>query len=315
MIFVDMMSPVGHVRINSFYLNSLWQEGDVLMIGRQLSKKFDGFNKVIIKDNSSSKFNRIFIAFQVICQLICKPGHKVCFLSYDLALMPIVMLILRVVNCQVFAFEHNTVPETNLKKVFQRASGKDLLHITYAKHISLVFDGLGLSSCVVDHPALTPERASTWPEVRYIESIKVKFDKVIYSPSGSVLWDDIQQMATKHPEHLFVFKGEPLTDETNIVSFRLIEGYLEMLLLCDAVYIPFDWRTKVSGPFYEAMALGKVVVLKDNEFGRFCKSRFPNNVEYCVAKINSNVMSKVDVLDYNNQVVSNLIKIFDVLVK
>lgn len=311
MIYIDMMSPVGHIRINRFYLGALWQAGDILLTGRNLSKHFSGFDKVLIKDNSSSLATRVFVFLQIIYQVFRVSDRKVCFLSYDLALMPILMFVLRVIGCRVIAFEHNTVPETTLKKIFQKASGKDLLHVTYAEHVSHTFEYLRLSSCVVDHPALVPERAANWPEVKCLESIKGSFEKIIYSPSGSVRWGDIKKVALEYPEYLFVFKGKPLSDEYNVISFGVIEGYFEMMSFCDAVYIPFDWKTKVSGPFFEAMAMGKIVVLKDNDFGRFCKSKFPDRVGFRISEIDFNLMPEFGIVDYNNEIVEKLNQIIN----
>lgn len=281
MIYIDWMSPIGHIRINKFYLDALWRTGDSLLVGGRLFSSYPKYHKYEIPSASAGYFSRFVVLIKIIIHILRLKDQKICFLSYDLFFMPALMCLLRVGKFKVYAFEHNTAPDKWIKRLFHRLCGRQLFHFAYADHICADLQRLGLSSSVVNHPAIVPEHTGCLKEVDFLtDIIKSKYKAIVFCPSGSVPWKEILNASLKNPDYFFVFKGRPLSESRNILAFERVEGYRELIEACDFIYIPFNWESKVSGPFYEAIASGKFIIMKDNKFGRFCKQLFPRQVGF-----------------------------------
>jgi len=309
MIFIEMMSPKGHIRLNEFYLEALWEPGDRLILGESLQGSYTDFSPILFRDRFGNFISRIYSAIAALRLIPIGSKREICFLSYDLLLMPAVVALLRLRGWRVFAFEHNTTPNSPMKRSFHRAIGKEVCHFSYAPYVSDRFSNLGLKVRTISHPILTsPKEASgAGPEVALVLSRSGEFENVVFCPSASVSWEQIEPLATSRPRTLFVVKSNAKVNAKNVLSFPFFEEYLEILAICDAVYIPFSRDDKVSGPFFEALGAGKIVVVKDNVFGRYAKSEFACQVRFEDEEWSqSSCHVKVDLISHNLGIIADL---------
>lgn len=318
MIFVEMMSPRGHVRLNQFYLSKLWEEGDVLLTGASLVGFFDGFSPVTLEDKpyGSPMLNRLGMLVQILRKLPYKTVNRdICFLSYDLFWFPVISIYLRMCGFKIHVFEHNTTPTTRLKRYFQRLSGKTIQHLTYTPFVENFFRTLNLTAKTIPHPILrsVPIMKNDGPEIRAVLGKKKNFNRIIFCPSASVNWEQLEPMVKRYPLYLFVVKSPGKYKLANVITFPYFEAYFEILTLCDYVYIPFNRDDKVSGPFFEAMGFGKTVIMKPNVFGMYAQSKFPSHVVFeddDWETIESST-DPIDILGYNDLIVQNLRMVFE----
>ena len=279
MIYVEMMSPHGHIRLNNFYLAELWSAGDLLVIGQGLAPEYKTFKVKEIPDFLKGKLNRFWLAITLLRAIPDVADRRICFLSYDLMMMPLISAYLRFKKWEIFVFEHNTAPTNFMKRIFQRCIGRSTIHFVYADYIAQLFAKLNLRAYVISCPILTTDmKGNAIGEVSHIKIIAKAYSEMVFCPSGSAELTDIERIAAHNPDRLFVVKTKTHTTVKNIFSASSFTDYLGVMRLADFVYIPFPREDKISGPFFEAIGCGKKIVVKRNKFGAYAKQFFPGNV-------------------------------------
>lgn len=280
MVFVEMMSPHGHIRLNNFYLENIFSSGDVLMVDRELSVNYSRFNCLLIPKFKNGIFNRLRLGITVLRELPKIGEKKICFLSYDLLVMPIIAFLLRMLGWRVAVFEHNTAPSSALKKIFQVLVGKSVLHIAYASYISSKFLDLRLNAITVPHPLLSArmEESADAEFLNFVMEKTRSYTSMVLVPSGSTDIQRIEELARLHKDKLFVVKRKNEALGQNILTRSHFSAYIDLMKMADFVCIPFLPMDKVSGPFFEAIALGKTVILNRGVFGEYAKENFPKSV-------------------------------------
>ena len=311
MIFVEMMPLWGHIRINNFYINNLSTSGDKLLIGKGLYKSYSFENKYEINENFNNLWERFKGAIKLLKLILSFKDKDVIFLSYDLIFFPIISLFLRFLSIRIICIEHNTVPVNTIKKIFQKISGRNVMHITYTPYISDIFKKINLSSVSIPHPLIEPEFSiNISKEVYLIKKLSMKYKKVIFCPSGSSKKSDLETVINKNKNCFFVGKMDGISLE-NYVRFAKIECYREVLDASDCIYISFPFDEKVSGPFYETMALGRIAVVNSGVFADFCKKKFPLNA-YEYRDDIFDIVSRdnvIEVQEYNKRIISSFKKL------
>ena len=309
MIFIDMMTPVGHVRLNRFYLSHVWCKGDVLVTGEKLQGAFAEYSVRLVPDFRKGILNRAIVAIMLLRQLAKLPDRKVCFLSYDLLFMPLVVFCLSILGKTIFVFEHNTAPTTRAKRIFQKLMGRRVRHFVYAPHISRVFSELQLNYVTISHPILLGAvgGASGAGELDLIREKASRCQSIVFAPSGTSNPEDIAQFAAQHLDKFFVVKTAVSMGAENIFCASRFEDYIEIMHKCDFVYIPFSRVDKVSGPFFEAIGLNKRIILTRDAFGIYGKTEFPDLVRFADEGFDCfSEGARIDVDQFNGDIVRKL---------
>ena len=304
MIF-DMMSPKGHIRLNKFYLEKVFGSNARLFISRDLALEYKGVDVYPLgeKPCGSSLVERLALALRVL-QIICEhKARNVVFLSYDLATLPLVSHALQRMAVDVTCFEHNTAPSSRLRSLFHRLCAKNVRRLVYTPYLKDLYQSIGLEAEYVPHPCLPCETRCDgdreWTNI--VAGYLHGRTKTGFCPSGSVTIAQMEEIASLYPHVLFVMKSEETSRLSNLLSAPYFEHYGNAMEQCDFVVVPFSSAHKVSGPVFEALAMGKPVMVLENLFGKYMKSGFPDQVFFPNDLIPENV-ANVDCTGHNMEI-------------
>lgn len=282
MLFIDMMSPDGHIRLNRFYMSQLAGPKARIYVSDDIAKLYDGFDTRSLgpKPCGSGITERLALALRVIGIVRREAPKRLVLLSYDLATFPFVSRALRLLGVPVFCFEHNTAPNTRPRRWMHKLTAASVTRFVYTPYLQELYQGLGLRAIYVPHPCLSWEIAQSngqeWHRIR--ASTKGCFGRVGFCPSDSVPLAQMEAIARAEPDTLFVCKTTQSSDLPNVVTHRYFDDYGGALAQCDFVAVPFELDYKVSGPVFEAIAMGKPVMLLPNAFGQYMKQIFHGKV-------------------------------------
>lgn len=282
MLFIDMMSPDGHIRLNTFYLSQLAGPEARIYVSDDLAGFYDDFNTYSLgpKPCGPGRTERMALALRVVEIVRREAPKRLVLLSYDLATFPFVSHALGVLGVQVFCFEHNTAPNTKMRLWLHNLSSKKVTHFVYTPYLQELYQGVGLHAIYVPHPCLswdiTQSDGREWRRIR--ASTNGCFSRTGFCPSDSVPLAQVEEIAMAESATLFVCKTTRSSDLPNVVTHRYFCDYGGALGQCDFAVIPFASEHKVSGPVFEAIAAGKHVMVLDNVFGRYVKSLFGGRI-------------------------------------
>lgn len=214
----------------------------------------------------------------------------------------LISYISKLLKIDLYTFEHNTIPEDGFfKSLLQRMCLKNVSRICYTPKAVDVFKKIGQRALYIPHPAI---------KLNVIKNNDNELDacykKMVFCPSGSSDLELIKLKAKEHSDFLFVVKSNEKIKIKNVLVKRYFNNYGFLIENADFVYLPVSFSSRVSGPFFEALAHSKIIIVNDNDFGRFVKSKYPNNVCF----VNEHWFGKSNYYndeDHNN-LISNEIK-------
>lgn len=281
-LFVDMMSPRGHVRLNTFYLARLAGSGAQLCVDDDLASAYPTMQPVSLGRPLSDRgfIARIALALKVVSAARKLKATRAVFLSYDLATFPLVSNALCWQGIKIFAFEHNTARFGGGFGWLHKLSCPSAVRLVYTPYILENYVSRGLQAHYIPHPILPSHDAqfdkTEWDSI--VRQPVIQYDLVGLCPSGSASMEEIESVAKLYKNALFVCKSKVKSNEPNVTSYKQLSHYGSALKSCDFVFIPTNSKSRVSGPAFEAIAMGKPVMVLDNEFGNYLKRMFPDNV-------------------------------------
>lgn len=311
LLALDMWSARGHVNLNNFYLRELAAWKPVLYVSADLQKKYAdlttrSFGK---KPCGSGILDQLKTGLRVISILVRQRPHQVVFLSYDLLTFSVISHVAGIVGTKVLCFEHNTAPRTRSQRFLHRIMSSGVKRLVYATHILPFYVGAGIEAIYVPHPCVrvneAPSNDGDWRGI--LAEHRQRFKKVAFCPSASVNLELIEQVADEHADTLFVCKNTRSSARENVECHKYFKAYGEALEGCDFVCVLFPFEHKVSGPVFEAIAVGKPVMVLPNAFGKYMKLLFPDKIFYPTEDVPRD--SVISVCEYNRQIVKAISQI------
>jgi glycosyltransferase involved in cell wall biosynthesis len=112
----------------------------------------------------------------------------------------------------------------------------------------------------------------------------------------------MEEIAGLYPDVLFVMKSKETSRLPNLLSVPYFEYYGNALEQCDFAVIPFSSDYKVSGPVFEALAMGKPVLVLKNKFGRYVKSLFSRPIFFAGEQIPTDTTA-VNFTQFNHEII------------
>lgn len=278
----DMMSPRGHVRLNTFYLSNACGGDCRFYISEDLAVEYKGFDVFSLgkKPCGSSVLERMALAFRVLRIARQQKARDVVFLSYDLATFPLVSNVLHRMGVKVACFEHNTAPSSVLRGMFQRLGATSVRRFVYTPYLKELYQSKGIEAEYVPHPCLPcatqPDGVHEWKSI--VSGHSRGFTKTGFCPSSSVTVTQMEEIAGLYPDVLFVMKSNKASRLPNLLTAPYFKYYGNAMEQCNFVTVPCSSDHRVSGPVFEALAMGKPVMVLENLFGKYMKSAFPDQV-------------------------------------
>lgn len=308
MLVIDMMSVRAHVNLNSFYLHELSSWKPVLYISAELEDSYKNISARRFGERpcSSGIFDRLMAGLRVISILLRQRPRQVVFFSYDLLTFPVISHFAAFLGIKVLCFEHNTAPRTRSRRFLHHAMSSGVKRLVYGAHIMPLYTDAGIEAIYVPHPCVRPKEStgddSEWREIVADHGQHSK--NVAFCPSGSVTLELIEKVAVQHADTLFVCKSTRSSSVKNVKCRKYFEAYSDALAGCDFVCVLFPLEHKVSGPVFEAIAMGKPVMVLENAFGQYMKSLFPGAIFYSSEDIPREVVVSVD--EYNRSIICKI---------
>lgn len=310
-LFIDMMSPRGHVRLNNFYLSKLGGPAARIYISDDLANDYEDYDTRSLgpKPCGTGKAERLALTLRVLAAVRREAPKRVMLLSYDLATFPLLSQTLRALRMPVSCFEHNTGPTSTARQLFHRLSDPHATRFVYTPYLEHAYLRLGLNAVYTPHPCLRwgvgQAGGSEWKQIVAAQS--GDFNAVGLCPSGSVTIDQMEQIARAYPKFLFVFKSRRTSCLPNVITHPYFDDYGDALHQCDFIVVPFSSGHKVSGPVYEAMAMNKPAMVLNNLFGNYLKSLFPGCVFFPDEPLPSQSnLSKLQIERNNRQAIARV---------
>ena len=280
-VFIDMLSVQGHITLNNFYVRQLCQE-PTIFICSSMSNAYQEFKTGLLGVQPCGRGigERLLTTMRVLRILLTERPQTAVFLSYDLASFALISRVAAILRTHVVCFEHNTAPRTRAKRLMHRLMARKVIRLVYASHVQDIYSRAGIGTIHVPHPCIAPAATNVAPDEwkSLVARAQVHFRRTAFCPSGSVSLESIESIARQDPDTLFVCKSRENSELPNVLCHSYFEDYAGALAQCDLVFVPFTLDYKVSGPGFEAIAMGKPVMLLENAFGQYMKQLFPAQV-------------------------------------
>tara|TARA_B100000212_G_scaffold135890_1_gene102250 strand:- start:11386 stop:12387 length:1002 start_codon:yes stop_codon:yes gene_type:complete len=324
-VLIEGMSPKGHILFNRFLIKILNNKKITAVLGSSIYKSYEQLDIDLIKFDDSFQFsNRIIlttgflkISLKTLFDSKKNGVKKIYFLSYDLIALPIISFIALLLDLEIFVFEHNTIPNKFLKKVFQYFNFGKVTRICFTPSAVEIFRNINQKTISVNHPILnhkiTSEENLSYQTLKIKKKLKT-YEIVIFCPSGQSSIIDIEEKAKSYKNMLFIAKSDQRSDLENLITENYFQDYSYVMSLSDFIYLPFDYGSRISGPFFEAIFFNKKSILSNNIFRHFTLKEF--NEFVLKEEDDWNDFSKLknkkfDLKKYNRKSKIQLVKIFE----
>ncbi|RPG19020.1 MAG: hypothetical protein CBC84_001160 [Pelagibacteraceae bacterium TMED124] len=307
-IIVDMLSQHGHIPFNKWYLKNEVFDNSLFLIDNELSAFYQNINKIEIDsfENYNYGFKRLIFALKCLKKIISLNRKKIIFVSYDLKFFLLIALVLKFFNKDIYTIEHNTIPDKFSKKLIHYFLSFFVNKIVFTDYIKSIYPNNKYIQ-VINHP-VTDIYTSINSSSKTIEKLKSeKFSKTIFCPSFSSNYTSIKNAALNNPKYLFIIKKTDLKMPDNVFQEGVIDDYYDCLIHCDAVYVPFIYKYRVSNVMYESIGINKILFTEDSKFYTFLKNRkfniflisdmkdeyFENKIQNDFVKYNRDISKKI----------------------
>ena len=280
-LLVIQPQDVQHWNFDSLFIKAISNFGDVIFVGRSDYLTDENIKHRINLPNKffgqGAKFNNRINNLRVIAS--CKKIQKrvrpdvTIFLSYD----TISMLLWR---SKAIICEHNNISNTRtnfLKRYAYSLLSKKLVSISLQNHIDrFIVDSCKRDSFVIHHPVQNIKN-----DIKH--NIRKNTDKTtLFFASGGI--EELDTIAVKDfllisQQHFAYIKGNT-DEEAHFYQMRkFFQNYYELMSVCDFIVVIAErYNYRVSGVAYEALSLGKPVILKKSLFSEELKSQYPDMV-------------------------------------
>ena len=317
MYFIEGLSPRGHVELNKFYLTKLYTQIHTVFIGQSLSNYYSGMDNVQFYDRETQGKLRIVRALKFVTtnlQLLRKAKkmgiRSVCYLSYDHLLFFLVVYFARIQNIKLFTFEHNTIPISMFHSFLQFLCFKGATRFCFTEDVCNIYIKMNQKAHWISHPILPAGKEIHAPEE--FQLLRKKYDFIVFCPSSSSLESKIIERAKNHVNICFIVKTNNVYDLENIITANFFENYSKILSSVDFVYLPFNLKYRVSGPFFDAIGANKPIILSKGSFYLYANHNFPEHViaDTETWNLTHSKRPKIDMSIYNGKIIEQLIHIF-----
>lgn len=309
MIFVvDFISPIGHKKLNYFFLNVLkteeveshflFKSNYLFSIDKKDFMTFTVLPSLNIRSRRTSDsqgflsyIEALFYTFYLMFFLLGKTSKckvkKIFFTSYNCFSHLLCFFILKkLFKFQIFVFEHNSIPSSSerfkdrLKRFLFKISSSFVTHIVFENYIAnYLSDTYNSKNVVVPHPCLSEKEDDldiTDDCYKYLNT-NVKF---AFSPSGSTgdaFISLLDNSLNKNGKLIFLTKSSTYFSPYSMTLVRpSFKSYYCLLSKCSFVVIGCDFDYRVSGVFYEALALSKPILINKSIFSSNVQNLYPN---------------------------------------
>lgn len=302
-LFVECVSPKGHISFNKSFLKFLEHRILKIMIGKSISGDFNNNVNVEEFDDSYVSRNRLAhfvgclkITIKALIDATTNNRASVVFFSYDILTLPVISLLSKLLNIEVYLFEHNTVPTNKIQKIIHKFA-KSCKRICFTPYAHELYKTMGNQSVLI--------------------SLPVEFSKInngienslkVLCPSANSNYQKIIEYSLRNSNFEFFVKSDIELGHPNITSYKFLNDYFESISTSCAIYVPLKHEHRMSGPVIDALSLGKPVVISKSTLGDFLVKKYRGYIYYDDKNIDfiltdfCNSKNKIELENINNEI-------------
>ena len=315
--FIEGVSPRGHININRFYITELGDSISTIYVGNSLSYSYKDIDKVEFFDDNNLLRSRLFRAmgfvwntWKLIYKVKSNKINTVCLLSYDPLLLFLVVYFSRLMGIRLYTFEHNTVPVSGWHKYFlQYICFRWVKRICYTPKAVKMYKNMGQKAIYIPHPIIYKEPEVSDKLIKDFSCYRKKYKIIVFCPSASASIDTLLLKAKEHSNILFIIKTKQIIKLNNVIAMPYFEDYATLSNLVDFFYLPVSLsESRVSGPFFEAIGVGKKIILQKGSFYDYAKQYFENYIYLDKEswEFDKDIKEVINIKNYNNKIISKL---------
>lgn len=313
-VFVDPVSPRGHVSLNRFYLKSFINQTKMLVVANELEHFYSDICKVktfnsslLVKGRFFHFFSTLIISLKAVISYAFKNDHLIVLLSYDITNLFIISHVAKLLKVKLIVFEHNTLPGRSVnKKILQKLCSNDTLRLCYTPEAKQEYIALNKTAVVIPHPLI--KEMDVVGKNKSLEKLINKYERVVFCPSASADVKKLLAHSKKQPKTLFIVKCKQNIDAPNCYTSVFFDEYAWIMEVSDFVYLPISFSGRVSGPMYGAILHSCKVVVDRNKFGKEAYRQFEGMVQYSDEPWIKNKVT-FDVNLHNQKIVNKIKKV------
>lgn len=282
-LVLDFTIQKGHININKAYIEALKKSFEVkLMTSNSYANKLGFKNDYVIPEELLKAKNRYYYAIHLAQAIRYVKRNVLNKHKFD----AIVILgfenisfafAWRFIRQKTFAFIHNNLTRKSLSsfcfKFISRRVSFLMLEDYLVKELKPKIKNKLLA---VPHP-INPKVLNL--PVNNTQIVEGQ----IFCPSARSDINEVNRFKTKILEqnkYKLILKAEEELITEKVIQKPFFDNYFELMLESEYVLIPFEFDLRVSGVFYEAMALNKKVLTTKNSrlFMKEMQKLYPNSV-------------------------------------
>ncbi len=310
-VFLDVVSPRGHVSINRFYLKSFPNYKTKLIISNELEESYSDICEVEIFNGKFLKKGRVIhsvftlmVSLRMLFTHALKKNYTFVLLSYDVTNLFIISFFANFIRGKLIVYEHNTTPgDSLLKKTLQKLCFNKVLRICFSDDIKNEYKRIHQKAIVINHPIVREKDKIGVSS--YLKKLVKQYDKIVFCPSANADLSRLTHYCNLYPDYLFIVKSKEKISSKNCYANQFFDEYNWIMNIASFVYLPINITGRVSGPLYGAIYHSCKVIVNRNDFGRFCHIHFaglvqyddetwsPNNIEFNVCLYNDLIIKKL----------------------
>jgi hypothetical protein len=273
-LVIDPLEPKGHIMFNGALINILKLIGNVTFAGsKKYITNFD-CNHIYI-NHTRNKKNKL--SYRIDCLLkLFKIKKEIEFDLYDIVIISSFETISfsifsTFIQEKIYLVNHNNLDELRssvTKRLFYKSISKNITMWCLERYFCDYVEGLtNMNTLYIPHP-LNKKQNNQSPQYE-------KKNKILFAPSGSSDKEWILRIFNEEKDFLFYAKcNEEKSNEHNkLITY--FESYNEILLSADCIFLPLNFDYRVSGPFIEAMSLGKPIIMTKSKYAIEMQKLYP----------------------------------------
>jgi hypothetical protein len=285
-VFLDPVSPRGHVSLNRFYIKSFLNQTEELVVSDELTHFYSDICEVktikgrfLRKGRTFHFFYTLMVSLNTLFRHSFKKNHSIVLLSYDITNLFIISHLAKILKIELIVFEHNTLPGSSIfKKTLQKICSNHVLRFCYTPRAKKEYISLNNKAVVIPHPLIKEE--AVFSKNKKLDKLINQYEYVVFCPSASADITKLLVHTKAQPQALFIVKSNQNIDFPNCYTSTFFEEYDWIMEVSDFVYLPINFSGRVSGPMYGAILHSCKVVVDRNDFGKEAHKQFEGMIQY-----------------------------------
>ncbi|MDC1089804.1 hypothetical protein OAQ01_00050 [Emcibacteraceae bacterium] len=303
-LLIDPLQVDGHINFNRKLIESANLIGQTtFMSTSEYLVKLKVNNCITVSGFNSDfcsilgfRIKLILIMVQVALK-INKEYDIVIFTGYENITFLIVSVFLR--HKKILLINHNNLDfkKSKFKSLIFRLIPKRFAHVALEQYIvDYIRQSFNKTAYLVSHPYYVSREEVVAKSPESMEP----FEQWIFAPSGSNNWKLVDELAKVTPSTIGILaKYSPLyKNYQNVCLQRWFKYYSEYMKASDFVYIGSEFEYRVSGVLYEALSLGKKILIPDSLYAQKMRQQYPSMVSIITNEFKNSYRETVNFADY-----------------